>query len=713
MSRLNDYLSKAILFSKELQISSFAQPDETEKIREVIEKCRSNVENSDRRIKVAIAGKMNTGKSMLVDNLFFQGQGIVSSNEIPSTARLSTLYYSEKEHAVIRFVSMKDIERLKKIAERYDQDSGEADKAAYELYAAIKDNIKDYEKILGKEIEVALDNLSDYSDAQGKYTGFVKSIDIYINQPILKDVEIIDTPGLGDPVVSREEITNEKMDDVDIVIFLSYSSMFMDDSDINYYLFLRKKGIQNVIILASRFDEVLTSKDYSENNPAASQQFLSVKDNFLARFKQYNDFENYIPGDVYPSMPLIAKIYYILFRKAVLNEVLAFYKKKIEKKLKVDFEDSAVIDVSGINLITNKLVGIKEMKEEKIFISNKNSVLACYKLVSGLLQNKLFDYKKKKTEIEIELEDPGLLEKIKKEIKNLSAELENIFLQTKAEAINNIIRPKCESFKEMYKGYLRSLGSDVDSQFEWLKTNQKEPGNVARNIRNSISITSTNIIELFDVSLIDTFGIGQSGSLYNKMLNDLKKRVEPVKLKSLESNIKSTESVSNLLQQLKETVYIHYMDKLIGEVGPCITQTLSTDFIKHILKTSSDEISELADEIIKESGFTEGKRQQRLNNNSRVNLEINSVINNMRTDVIEKIDKLCTTELNDCFKKINTHLIGIVEGYEQNLFGEYSDLGTQALSEKLSDVNRNIGKIEERIANLNCIIKDIEDLTEN
>ena len=49
----------------------------------------------------------------------------------------------------------------------------------------------------------------------------------------LKGFDVIDTPGMNDPVLSRTQKTKEEMARCDVVFFLSRSGQFLDQSDIH------------------------------------------------------------------------------------------------------------------------------------------------------------------------------------------------------------------------------------------------------------------------------------------------------------------------------------------------------------------------------------------------------------------------------------------------------------------------------------------------
>jgi len=68
----------------------------------------------------------------------------------------------------------------------------------------------------------------------------------------------VDTPGVNDPVLSREQRTREFLRGCHGVFFLSYSGRFFDSTDVNFLTErIGDQGIGTVVLIASKFDSVL------------------------------------------------------------------------------------------------------------------------------------------------------------------------------------------------------------------------------------------------------------------------------------------------------------------------------------------------------------------------------------------------------------------------------------------------------------------------
>ncbi len=102
--------------------------------------------------------------------------------------------------------------------------------------------------------------LLQFVGANGKYMPYTKAVQIYLNNPNLKDLEVIDTPGVNDPIVSREECTKALLKDCDAVFIISPSNQFLKGSDMSLFdRVSNKEGLQEIYFVASQIDGAINS----------------------------------------------------------------------------------------------------------------------------------------------------------------------------------------------------------------------------------------------------------------------------------------------------------------------------------------------------------------------------------------------------------------------------------------------------------------------
>ncbi len=142
--------------------------------------------------------------------------------------------------------------------------------ASHDQYERMKKSglIKDLEtRIQADSLEELNQKLYQFVGKEGKFMPYTKAVQISLNNPNLKDLEIIDTPGVNDPIVSREERTKALLKECDVVFVISPSNQFLTDSDMDLFDRVSKKeGIQRVYFVASQADSAVCAPSEVENS---------------------------------------------------------------------------------------------------------------------------------------------------------------------------------------------------------------------------------------------------------------------------------------------------------------------------------------------------------------------------------------------------------------------------------------------------------------
>ncbi|WRG73566.1 dynamin-like GTPase family protein [Helicobacter pylori] len=109
--------------------------------------------------------------------------------------------------------------------------------------------------------------LLQFVGADGKFMPYTKAVRISLNNPNLKDLEVIDTPGVNDPIISREERTKALLKDCDVVFIISPSGQFLTDSDMDLFdRVSNKEGLQEIYFVASQADSAVGSMSVAEKS---------------------------------------------------------------------------------------------------------------------------------------------------------------------------------------------------------------------------------------------------------------------------------------------------------------------------------------------------------------------------------------------------------------------------------------------------------------
>ncbi|GAA6915390.1 dynamin family protein [Helicobacter pylori] len=144
--------------------------------------------------------------------------------------------------------------------------------ASHDQYERMKEsgliNPKDLDsRIQADSLEKLNQKLHQFVGKEGKFMPYTKVVQISLNNPNLKDLEIIDTPGVNDPIVSREERTKALLKECDVVFMISPSNQFLTDSDMDLFDRVSKKeGIQEIYFVASQADSAVCTPSEVANS---------------------------------------------------------------------------------------------------------------------------------------------------------------------------------------------------------------------------------------------------------------------------------------------------------------------------------------------------------------------------------------------------------------------------------------------------------------
>ncbi|GAA9150967.1 dynamin family protein [Helicobacter pylori] len=181
---------------------------------------------------------------------------------------------SNEEVPKERILSDEEIlKKAQKIAKKeLDEDAKLS--ASHDQYERMKKsgliNPKDLEtRIQSDSLEELNQKLYQFVGKEGKFMPYTKAVQISLNNPNLKSLEIIDTPGVNDPIVSRETRTKALLKECDVVVVFVIipSGNFLTDSDMDLFdRVSNKEGIQRVYFVASQADSTVCTPSEVENS---------------------------------------------------------------------------------------------------------------------------------------------------------------------------------------------------------------------------------------------------------------------------------------------------------------------------------------------------------------------------------------------------------------------------------------------------------------
>lgn len=261
-----------------------------------------------RNLKIAVVGQMKAGKSSFLNALLFPID-VLPKAATPMTAALTRLGYAEQPYAEIEFYSVEDWKGIEQSANAYQKQYEKIEqelnteqkeqapkglfgqmrklnsltkpsetassllieskispelRSSHELVQMAKNlNLHDYlgtkKRIHAESLEDLALQLKRYVGSQGEYTAITKMFSIYIDDKRLQGIEVYDTPGFNDPVISRGQQTREFLGQCDVVFLLSIINQFLTVADLKLLREqLTSAGIDNkaVYLIGSQRDLV-------------------------------------------------------------------------------------------------------------------------------------------------------------------------------------------------------------------------------------------------------------------------------------------------------------------------------------------------------------------------------------------------------------------------------------------------------------------------
>lgn len=163
---------------------------------------KSKKSANENEFVISVTGVINAGKSSML-NAFLNAPVLGTSN-IPETANLTLLKFSETPYAKVKFYTPDEMKIL----------------GFHENYS---------------DIEISPDELINYTSAKNEISKFIKMVELGVEAGILKDnIKIVDTPGLDDAVVLREELTKSFMSQSDAIIHLMNAAQSSTKKDMSF-----------------------------------------------------------------------------------------------------------------------------------------------------------------------------------------------------------------------------------------------------------------------------------------------------------------------------------------------------------------------------------------------------------------------------------------------------------------------------------------------
>lgn len=443
-------------------------------------------------LTIGVIGQMKCGKSTFLNSFVFKDD-VLPAATTPMTAALSVITYGEKEHIVAEFYTADEwaeqkIQALREESKATDTLDASKIKAAKELVSKANKLGTSLDSYLGKTKEDSFDQLIEYVGAEGKYVSITKSVTIYYPNECLKGVEVVDTPGFNDPIVSREERTRAFLAKADVVIMMLYAGRPFDATDRDIiFKNVRQCGIGKVLVGINKYDIPYCS----ETNPEDENQIKDyVKQEIKKACRECNDntlveiLNDIEPITLSAEMALLSEL---PMSKITSSDSFEFAWKRHCSNFGISTQ-TEMYKWSHINEFTKAVLNMIDTEKGKILFKKPiNAILAAGEKLKtdnddalSLLSNKITLLLAPDSDIEEREENlskanrrlskkiDSLKEDIDVEIRNLvrkgKNELEDI-VDASCRRMLNIVQNEWGSFKSF-----DSISPRLDTEFQDLKT---------------------------------------------------------------------------------------------------------------------------------------------------------------------------------------------------------------------------------------------------
>lgn len=679
----------------------------------------NQLKENNRNLKIGIIGRVKAGKSSLLNSLFFNGKDILPKAATPMTAALTIIKYGETFKAKCNFYSKEDIEdiennskeyyeqynilfeknieklkkihkneeKLKEVCENKTKSEMkknivlESAKDQYQrmmkeksLLNEFKSTRKEYEELEKNSLEELQEVMKDYVGADGRYMPFTKSIEVYFPEEKLKGIEIIDTPGVNDPVISREQRTRILLKECDVTFVVSPSGQFLSEDDKGLMKRVSSnEGVNEIYIIASQIDRLFFGSEKDENDGNIDKIIESINSKLKIQVKEvatsldngYNSPFRKLKqtGNLLLTSGMCQSISDNLKKKETLNEEQEFNYNNLKKEYPNYFtnedENIKVLEkISNIKGINNTLEIVKQKKDVilenrikdylntqksnleefienlKKYINDENKKLKTTNKADYENQIKVLDNINRKNEL-------SMLEIITEEnenfLKNLNMYFKK-FIDGRKEFFIKEFENKTEKNKEkirtekegLVSGIFRFFGSDSGYDIEYIDTYKLDTVVFENTLNNELDTINYKLYNNI-TEIIKNFEKGLSKKISSEIFAKNNEEISEIMLTKEELQIEIQEILKRNINKNKFLITLEIPDKLKSQ--GIITDKRYYNIYRDDLKSFFEQLPEKYEKELKE--YTEN-----IKNIIDPKIVIKEIFNEMNKDREEYIEKL-------------------------------------------------------------------------
>ncbi|WQZ58431.1 dynamin-like GTPase family protein [Helicobacter pylori] len=547
--------------------------------------------------------------------------------------------------------------------------------------------------------------LLQFVGANGKFMPYTKAVQISLNNPNLKDLEVIDTPGVNDPIASREERTKALLKDCDVVFIVSPSGQFLTDSDMSLFdRVSNKEGLQEIYFVASQADSAVGSMSVAEKSrhhlptafenvqKALSSQLNSIMGALIENYPNQREiFEKAIKNGV-----ILASGVCFSMHKDFNNQASWERSQKTEeyhnalRNLKDSYPDAfssddkskeSLLFLSNMGAIEERLEKAAQEKEkiisQKLQGYAKSQANNLHALIAQLLQD-LEEEKKR-----VKNADMGAIKKQIEAYQNLSNEIETGFYGVYGNFIDDFFTNIGDGLEKTLKEFIQNTKKNNEYQ------KGKDDEYVLEKIKQDGFLG--DVARFFGQAFNDKWGYEEKG--YTKKVTSVKAGAV------LDYLTEMHERCESALNDSANSFKVVFRKELYAKVFSQLREIISDDLIDEVAFKKS--VMAVLDRI-KFKGF---------DYNDKLPSEIRGKTGNLKGDeadaFIQSVGNYVRNFESEAKKDVKGYIQGLREALERQNFA--SDT-FKKLQKDMQNLHNQVQNKEQSIAQLDAQIKALKGI---
>ncbi len=566
-----------------------------DKIYDKLQKIKTNMQNH--KFSIGITGVLSAGKSTFLNALL--GREILGSSTIPETANLTILKHSQREYAKVYFWNTQQWEELKK-AGQYDKSLNEF---VIESEYIFGDAIKDFITKDTKSEEISIDKLGHYTSAnhESKLCNLVKEVELFTNLKFLQNgVEIVDTPGLDDPITKREEITKSYIEECDLLIHVMNASCVATQIDIDFILeSLLENNISRLLIVLTRID-LISQKELEQSLEYTKTSLITQ----LKKAKYDYDIDSIIDRiDFIPTASFLALLHKTNREQEAINKGFTL-------------EKTGILEVE--KYLNKMLLGENSLKQKDILYIAYRGFLKIVEIIKEemYLQTQVLSASEQDLEkMILKLKDENNILLSQLDIKNQELNNKKEELQEFLHSLQNFVNKSLKNEQERLKGRILD-----EATYEYSKGNTPKEQRIIDILESGFSDCFSDISRDYKYKLskkitqilFDEIDIKQPHIVFHapkeqisKILYMLKDSIP--KLVSSHSKGKENELSIKLDSKFQESF------KIFGDIIMQKNKEIEEKFLEYFSQILESQGNALKDQIAKKEEILNNTIEQRKN----------------------------------------------------------------------------------------------------